>query len=136
MGRHSKNAGTMGAEALTYHERRALGYGTVKERLGKVSRGGGGTKGWWRPSILPCLSRTLSLSISLRPQDSLGNYYDCRLTLQPVVVSVCAKERRGSGGTYSKHLPLLNTSSLATLLIPPRIPSPRPPVTSTPRKPS
>ena len=36
MGRHSKNAGTMGAEALTYHERRALGYGTVKERLGKV----------------------------------------------------------------------------------------------------
>lgn len=37
MGRHSKNAGTMGAEALTYHEKRALGYGTVKERLGKVS---------------------------------------------------------------------------------------------------
>ena len=39
MGRHSKNAGTMGAEALTYHERRALGYGTVKERLGKVRVG-------------------------------------------------------------------------------------------------
>ena len=34
--RHSKNAGTMGSESLTYHERRALGFGTVKERLGKV----------------------------------------------------------------------------------------------------
>lgn len=34
--RHSKNAGVMGSEGLTYHERRALGFGTVKERLGKV----------------------------------------------------------------------------------------------------
>lgn len=34
--RHSKNAGTMGSEAQTYHERKALGYGTVRERLGKV----------------------------------------------------------------------------------------------------
>lgn len=34
--RHSKNAGTMGSEAQTYHERKALGYGTVCERLGKV----------------------------------------------------------------------------------------------------
>mmetsp|Transcript_29649 Transcript_29649/g.54374 ORF Transcript_29649/g.54374 Transcript_29649/m.54374 type:complete len:321 (-) Transcript_29649:734-1696(-) len=47
--RHSKNAGVMGSEALSYAERRALGFGTVKERLGK---------------------------------DSLGNYYDCCLTLQ------------------------------------------------------
>lgn len=66
MGRHSKNAGTMGAEALTYHERRALGYGTVRERLGK---------------------------------DSLGNYYDCRLTLQPVVDPVATP----SGYLYSKE---------------------------------
>lgn len=35
--RHSKNAGIMGSEALTYHERKALGFGTVKERVGKVS---------------------------------------------------------------------------------------------------
>ena len=34
MVRHSKNAGTMGSEGLRYHERRALGFGTVKERLG------------------------------------------------------------------------------------------------------
>jgi len=27
----------MGSEALTYHERKALGFGTVKERVGKVS---------------------------------------------------------------------------------------------------
>ena len=35
--RHSKNAGTMGVEGLTYHEKKALGFGTVKQRLGKVS---------------------------------------------------------------------------------------------------
>ncbi len=35
--RHSKNAGTMGCESMTYAERIALGYGTVRERLGKVS---------------------------------------------------------------------------------------------------
>lgn len=34
--RHSKNAGTMGVESLTYHEKKALGFGTVKQRLGKV----------------------------------------------------------------------------------------------------
>lgn len=37
--RHSKNAGTMGTEGLTYHERKAMGYGTLKERLGKVRDG-------------------------------------------------------------------------------------------------
>lgn len=26
----------MGTEGLTYHERRAMGFGTLKERLGKV----------------------------------------------------------------------------------------------------
>ena len=35
--RHSKNAGTMGSEAMTYGERSGLGHGTVQERLGKVS---------------------------------------------------------------------------------------------------
>mmetsp|Transcript_49142 Transcript_49142/g.93873 ORF Transcript_49142/g.93873 Transcript_49142/m.93873 type:complete len:315 (-) Transcript_49142:258-1202(-) len=33
--RHSKNAGTMGCEGMSYHERKALHFGTVKERLGK-----------------------------------------------------------------------------------------------------
>ncbi|GMH43274.1 hypothetical protein BSKO_11196 [Bryopsis sp. KO-2023] len=37
--RHSKNAGVMGSESLTYHERRNLGYGTVNERLSKESQG-------------------------------------------------------------------------------------------------
>lgn len=37
--KHSKNAGTMGSESQTYHERRAMGYGTVRERLGKDSAG-------------------------------------------------------------------------------------------------
>ena len=40
MGKHSKNAGVMGSESLTYHERKALGFGTVTERLGKVRRWG------------------------------------------------------------------------------------------------
>ena len=35
--RHSKNAGTMGSESMTYAEMKGLGYGTVKERLGKVT---------------------------------------------------------------------------------------------------
>ena len=34
MGRHSKNAGTMGSEGLRYHERQMLGHGTMTERLG------------------------------------------------------------------------------------------------------
>lgn len=39
MGRkHSKNAGVMGSESLSYHERKALGFGTVTERMGKVGR--------------------------------------------------------------------------------------------------
>lgn len=36
--RHSKNAGVMGSETLSYAERKALGYGTVRERLGKDSQ--------------------------------------------------------------------------------------------------
>ena len=34
--RHSKNAGGMGSEAFTYAERKALGFGTMHERIGKV----------------------------------------------------------------------------------------------------
>mmetsp|Transcript_14543 Transcript_14543/g.41442 ORF Transcript_14543/g.41442 Transcript_14543/m.41442 type:complete len:240 (-) Transcript_14543:1292-2011(-) len=37
--RHSKNAGGMNAEAMTYAERQAMGFGTVKERLGKDAQG-------------------------------------------------------------------------------------------------
>lgn len=37
--RHSKNAGVMGAESLSYAEKRALGFGTVRERLGKEAIG-------------------------------------------------------------------------------------------------
>jgi len=40
MGRkHSKNAGVMGSESLTYQERKMLGHGMVTERLGKVGAG-------------------------------------------------------------------------------------------------
>jgi len=89
--RHSKNAGTMGSESQTYHERKALGYGTVRERLGKACR---------CPLPLPlCLSLCLPTRSPLssinrvpsdgrwRSQDSAGNFDDCRLTLQPAVVS-------------------------------------------------
>lgn len=34
--KHSKNAGTMGSESQTYHERKAMGHGTIRERLGKA----------------------------------------------------------------------------------------------------
>eukprot|EP00976_Prorocentrum_cordatum_P066607 1178381-Prorocentrum_minimum.AAC.2 len=34
--RHSKNAGGMNCEGMSYNERRALGFGTQKERLGKA----------------------------------------------------------------------------------------------------
>jgi nitric oxide synthase-interacting protein len=64
--KHSKNAGTMGSEVLTYHERKALGFGTARERLGK---------------------------------DSLGNYYDCRLTLSPAVDPVACP----SGFIFSRE---------------------------------
>jgi nitric oxide synthase-interacting protein len=64
--KHSKKAGTMGSEALTYHERKALGFGTARERLGK---------------------------------DSLGNFYDCRLTLSPAVDPVASP----SGFIFSRE---------------------------------
>mmetsp|Transcript_17121 Transcript_17121/g.51246 ORF Transcript_17121/g.51246 Transcript_17121/m.51246 type:complete len:334 (-) Transcript_17121:255-1256(-) len=37
--KHSKNAGTMGSESQTYHERKAMGHGTIRERLGKDAAG-------------------------------------------------------------------------------------------------
>ena len=86
--RHSKNAGTMGVEGLTYHEKKALGFGTVQQRLGKVN------KCLLHDHIFGlCLLPTALLHHSLLKstacllKDSVGNYYDCRLTLQPAVVS-------------------------------------------------
>jgi hypothetical protein len=60
--RHSKNAGVMGSEALTYHERKALGFGTVKERLGKVRKVAGGCTAacpgrWARVHAARCAAR-------------------------------------------------------------------------------
>ena len=83
--RHSKNAGTMGAESQTYGERTALGYGTVKERLGKVRKLALFTGGLLRARLQPPVLRLRVEDIS---QDAIGNFYDCRLTLQPAVVSM------------------------------------------------
>lgn len=69
--RHSKNAGVMGSETLSYAERKALGFGTIKERVGK---------------------------------DSHGNFYDCSLTLQPVVDPMVTPD----GHLYSKEAILEN----------------------------
>lgn len=93
--RHSKNAGTMGVEGLTYHEKKALGFGTVQQRLGKVRT----LCPTVAESMLCCCQLLLltcsSCTLSLYLQDSVGNYYDCRLTLQPAVVSyiVCRMEQ-------------------------------------------
>ena len=81
--RHSKNAGTMGVEGLTYHEKKALGFGTVKQRLGKVLD----LLCWLiNPHRLFCNIAAPHLCRCFM-QDSVGNYNDCRLTLQPAVVS-------------------------------------------------
>lgn len=69
--RHSKNAGVMNSEAMTYAEIKALGYGTAYERLGK---------------------------------DSIGNFADCQLTLQPANDPVCTPW----GIIYSKEALLEN----------------------------
>lgn len=94
MGRkHSKNAGVMGSEALSYHEKKALGYGTAQERLGKVSRPVGRRQlcGCGASSLVPAVPSTHShphfVLLSAWLQDSIGNYYDCRLTLMPATVS-------------------------------------------------
>ena len=126
MGRkHSKNAGIMGSEALTYHERKGLGHGMVQERLGKVrcmlealplgrsaayclqmtvqcrwiftGRQAGrrtGSFGRFFSAPRACDAPHNVLTLFQLPvaccaalQDSVGNYYDCRLTLTTAVVS-------------------------------------------------
>lgn len=79
--RHSKNAGTMGSESQTAGERAALGYGTVKERLGKVLI----TAARLLLSVHGQLSVRVSHSSAL-PQEAIGNFYDCRISLKPAVV--------------------------------------------------
>jgi hypothetical protein len=93
----------MGSEALTYHERKALGFGTVKERVGKVRqqqqqqrRPPSDTLAAQQSECCQSSRHWLPLCdtyTTLLPppgvvlQDSHGNYYDCLLTLQPAVVS-------------------------------------------------
>ena len=87
--RHSKNAGTMGSESQTYHERKALGYGTVRERLGKACCCTLASPVLKLLMALPCMASPSASSPSdggLHLQDSAGNFDDCRLTLQPAVV--------------------------------------------------
>jgi hypothetical protein len=80
--RHSKNAGVMGSETLSYAERKAMGYGTVKERFGKVSLS----------NLTSVYLATATMVLADRwcwdrcSQDTLGNYDDCCLTLQEAVV--------------------------------------------------
>ena len=103
--RHSKNAGTMGSEAMTYAEMKGLGYGTVNERLGKVTVFFLPINQYYVFSTLTSILHALLdfmpsntgsvpivmslpvLTCLLDMQDAVGNYYDCRLTLQPAVVS-------------------------------------------------
>jgi hypothetical protein len=104
--KHSKNAGVMGSEGFTYHERKAMGFGTVQQRLGKAS------SSHWQIGVLAylvpdpegvlahhcCLWHVMLVAAcnTLKAcdtcpvswQDSMGNYYDCCLTLQPAVVRV------------------------------------------------
>jgi hypothetical protein len=75
MGRHSKQAGGMGSENLTHAERQALGYGTAKERLGKVC------------AFARCeLSKALTSRAARLLQDSIKDFDACSLCLQPVQV--------------------------------------------------
>ena len=87
--RHSKNAGTMGSEAMTYREFKGLGHGTVRERLGKVRKTCGRAGSVYMSPA--CFGRRRSiLSDMCGWQDAIGNFYDCRLTLRPAVVRVSA----------------------------------------------
>lgn len=84
---------------MTYAEMKGLGYGTIKERLGKVTiRALGTSHMLYRPRVLMCSGPhtckaeqpTVPAHVadtSFPVQDAVGNYYDCRLTLQPAVVS-------------------------------------------------
>jgi len=107
--RHSKNAGTMGSESMTYAEMKGLGYGTVKERLGKVlaalikpQPGQSQMHAAMSCAVPHCDTYEalptkqlvyiqkirLMIFLAFCVQDAVGNYNDCRLTLQPAVVSV------------------------------------------------
>lgn len=89
---------------MTYAEMKGLGYGTVNERLGKVPRfyfvitlacaGPAPPFGLWEAvdSFAKQFGRSGSALLvlcdsHLHVQDAVGNYYDCRLTLRPAVVS-------------------------------------------------
>lgn len=109
--RHSKNAGIMGSEALTYHERKALGFGTVKERVGKVCcvLAQMGCSSGCRVCLCSRVTSNVPVSLSklwIMPlQDSQGNYYDCCLTLQPAVVSRAEHHAAAlAGGCNVQHI--------------------------------
>ena len=81
---------------MTYAEMKGLGYGTVNERLGKVSSYAPGQRGPCYPAHRSrgeflCRAELLQLlGVYNTPSDvqvAVGNYYDCRLTLRPAVVS-------------------------------------------------
>jgi hypothetical protein len=76
MGRHSKQAGGMGSENLTHAERQALGYGTAKERLGKVRS----------PRMRTRRATLTSRAHAAGLQDSIKDFDACSLCLQPVQV--------------------------------------------------
>ena len=82
----------MGVEGLTYHEKKALGFGTVKQRLGKVLHTALPYAACMQftqaPHFITLLRAVAETGATV--QDSVGNYYDCRLTLQPAVVSAIA----------------------------------------------
>ena len=109
--RHSKNAGTMGSEAQTYHERKALGYGTVRERLGKACCSTPAPPSpyhvchpCWCSGVAhsPLLTRRFS-NRRCCLQDSAGNFDDCRLTLQPAVVRIAVNPHHRMPGHGRKR---------------------------------
>ena len=117
--RHSKNAGVMGTEAFTYHERKALGFGTVKERLGKVRTAAPPLAAPLRRCAAAPLHAVLMLArrhctshLQLlllhhhHRQDSHGNFDDCCLTLQPAVVSARSIEHNTLHLTLGAGVPL------------------------------
>lgn len=68
----------MGCESLTYEERRAIGWGTVKERLGKVCNEA--------PSDGLVVRKVSLISYVPPAQDSIKDWDSCALCLHPVQV--------------------------------------------------
>ena len=72
--RHSKNCGTMGSENMTYWERKHMGFGTMKERLGKETVKEfdacalGLTHAEVRPSVRPSVLRLLLVKTTINRQ--------------------------------------------------------------------